>query len=88
VDTSLLISLGHHVVLHDRNPAKLQEVAKELLEVADSVGVESYVADISRRADVEALAKEVAEKHAKLDVLINNAGIDSAPDLIVCGEQN
>ena len=38
------------------------------------------MADLSRMADVEALAKAVAEKHAKLDVLINNAGIFKAPD--------
>jgi NAD(P)-dependent dehydrogenase (short-subunit alcohol dehydrogenase family) len=30
--------------------------------------------------DVEALARAVAEKHAKLDVVINNAGVYSAPD--------
>jgi NAD(P)-dependent dehydrogenase (short-subunit alcohol dehydrogenase family) len=31
-------------------------------------------------ADVEALAKAVTEKHAKLDVLINNAGVYSTPN--------
>jgi NAD(P)-dependent dehydrogenase (short-subunit alcohol dehydrogenase family) len=30
--------------------------------------------------DVEGLAKAVADKHAKLDVLINNAGVYRAPD--------
>lgn len=33
-------------------------------------------------ADVEALAKAVADKHAKLDVLINNAGVLRAPETI------
>ena len=48
---------------------------RTLSAIAYGGQVESYVADLSRMADVEALAKAVAEKHAKLDVLINNAGV-------------
>ena len=78
----MLVSLGHHVLLHGRNPAKLEKVERTLSALPDGGRVESYVADLSRMADVEALAKAVAEKHAKLDVLINNAGVYSAPDPI------
>ena len=74
----MLVSLGHNILLHGRNLAKLEEVAKILS--ADGRQVESYVADLSRMADVEALAKAVAEKHTKLDVLINNAGVYKIPD--------
>ena len=74
----MLVSLGHMVLLHGRNLAKLENVEKTL---STSNGqVESYMADLSRMADVEALAKAVAAKHTKLDVLINNAGIYNAPD--------
>jgi NAD(P)-dependent dehydrogenase (short-subunit alcohol dehydrogenase family) len=55
-------------------------VERALSAIADGGQVESYVADLSRMADVEALAKAVAEKHAKLDVLINNAGVFTATD--------
>ncbi|MGB5620166.1 MAG: SDR family NAD(P)-dependent oxidoreductase [Desulfobacterales bacterium] len=78
----MLVSLGHNVLLHGRNPAKLEEVEKTLSALPDGGRVESYVSDLSRMADVEALAKVVAEKHAKLDVLINNAGVYNAPDHI------
>lgn len=44
--------------------------------------VESYVADLSRMADVETLAKTVAERYTQLDVLINNAGVFRVPDPI------
>ena len=71
----MLVSLGHHVLLHGRNPAKLKEVEKTLSALSDGRWVESHVSDLSRMADVEALAKAVTEKHAKLDVLINNAGV-------------
>ena len=78
----MLVSLGHNVLLHGRSPAKLEKVEKTLSALADGGQVESCVSDLSRMADVEALAKAVAGKHAALDVLINNAGVYSAPDPI------
>lgn len=76
----MLADEGHHVLLHGRNSSKL-EAAKNALSALKGGGhVESYVADLSRMADVEALAKAVAEKHATLDVLINNAGVFKTPD--------
>jgi NAD(P)-dependent dehydrogenase (short-subunit alcohol dehydrogenase family) len=76
----MLVSLGHNVLLHGRNPAKLEKVERTLSSPPDGGRVESYLADLSRMADVEALAKAVAEKHAKINVLINNAGVYSAPN--------
>lgn len=78
----MLVSLGHNVLLHGRNPAKLEKAEKALSAIPDGGRVESHVADLSRLADVDALAKAVAEKHAELDMLINNAGVYSAPDLV------
>ncbi|NEZ66989.1 SDR family NAD(P)-dependent oxidoreductase [Leptolyngbyaceae cyanobacterium CCMR0082] len=72
----MLVSLGHNVLLHGRNRAKLEELAKIL--ATDKGQVESYVADFSRMADVEALAEAVTERHTRLDLLINNAGVYSA----------
>ncbi len=80
--TRMLVSLGHNVLLHGRNPAKLKEVEKTLSALPDGGRVEIYVADLSRMADVEALAKAVAERHAKFDVLINNAGVYRAAELV------
>ena len=71
----MLVSQGHHVLLHGRNPVKLEKVEKALSGLAGGGRVESHVADLSRMTDVEALAKAVAERHKQLDVLINNAGI-------------
>lgn len=73
----MLVSLGHQVLLHGRNPSKLDEVEKLLSALPGDGSVESYVADLSRMADVEVLAKAVAKQHTKLDVLINNAGVYS-----------
>ena len=69
----MLVSQGHYVLLHGRNPSKLEEVKNALS--ARGEDVESYVADLSLMANVEALVKAVAQKHSKLDVLVNNAGV-------------
>jgi len=78
----MLAPMGHTVLLHGRNPAKLENVERTLSELPDGGRVESYVSDLSRMAAVDELAKVVAEKHAKLDVLINNAGVFKALDPI------
>ncbi|MEO0804270.1 MAG: SDR family NAD(P)-dependent oxidoreductase [Cyanobacteria bacterium J06642_2] len=71
----MLVSQGHDVLLHGRNLAKLEAAEKTLSALPSGGSVESYVADLSRMAEVEALAQAVAAKHAQLDVLINNAGV-------------
>lgn len=76
----ILVSQGHRVLLHGRNPQKLEAVEKSLSALSGGGGVEGYVADLSRMADVELLAQAVAENHAHLDVLINNAGVYNASD--------
>ena len=78
----MLVPMGHNVLLHGRSQAKLEKVERTLSALPDGGRLESYVADLSRMADVEAFAKAVAEKHAKLDVLINNAGVFGTPDRI------
>lgn len=76
----ILVSLGHNVLLHGRNPDKLEKVEKMVSASSDGGWVVSYVADLSCMADVEALAQAVAETHPELNVLINNAGVYSTPD--------
>lgn len=78
----MLVSQGHQVLLHGRNPSKLKDVADSLSALPGDGRVESYVADLSLLADVKNFAKAVTEKHSKLDVLINNAGVFAAPDVV------
>ena len=76
----ILVAQGHHVLLHGRNPVKLADAEKTLSALPGTGRVESYVSDLSRIADVTALAKAVAERHDRLDVLINNAGVFNISD--------
>ncbi len=71
----MLVSKGHRILLHGRSPEKLADTQKTLSSLSGSKDIEIYRADLSRMADVEAMANDVVDKHAKLDVLINNAGI-------------
>lgn len=77
----MLVAQGHRVLLHGRNPSKLKEAEKILSALPGSGQIESYMADLSRMADVEKFADAVAQKHAKLDVLINNAGVYKTSDV-------
>ncbi|WEJ63040.1 SDR family NAD(P)-dependent oxidoreductase [Thiomicrorhabdus lithotrophica] len=70
-----LVSLGHAVLIHGRNPNKLAEVEQILNALSNGIKVESYLADLSKLSEVAALANAIKDKHSKLDVLINNAGI-------------
>jgi len=70
-----LVTQGHHVLLHGRNPAKLKKTQQSLSALPGGGRVEAYVADLSHLPDVATLAQAVTEKHGKLDVLINNAGV-------------
>ncbi|WP_073616972.1 SDR family NAD(P)-dependent oxidoreductase [Desulfopila aestuarii] len=76
----MLAPMGHTLLLHGRNSAKLEKVVDLLKKVAGAGQIETYTADLSIMRNVAALAAAIAEKHDKLDVLINNAGVYGAPD--------
>ena len=67
-----LVGKGHRVLLHERDPDKLKKVAASLVGATDS---ETYRADLSSPEAAEALAADVAGRHGRLDVVINNAGV-------------
>jgi NAD(P)-dependent dehydrogenase (short-subunit alcohol dehydrogenase family) len=59
---------GWHCVLLARGRERLERVA-------DEVGGEAEVCDVSDRAAVEEIAGRVAERHPAIHLLVNNAGI-------------
>lgn len=68
----VLVGEGHRVLLHGRSAEKLDRVKAEL-------GVQGYRADLSSFSETAALAEAVKADHARVDILINNAGILKAP---------
>ena len=78
----LLSARGDLCVLLARRADRLQALAEEL-------GGEAEPCDVSDRAEVESVAARILERHPKIDVLVNNAGIpgrtrflDGDPDVI------
>ena len=67
----LLSELGAHVVLASRKPEHLQAAVAKLTEAGGSAsGVQLDVRDPER---VNAAVNEIAEKHGRIDLLVNNA---------------
>ena len=65
-----LVDEGHKVLIHGRNPSKLAAAAEDI-----GGDIETYIADLTRMADVHALVAEVRKAYTQLDVLINTAGV-------------
>jgi len=74
----LMLSLGHKVLLHGRNEAKLAQVKQQLSPLAE---IESYIADLSDLAQVNIFAEKVSQDHPQLDILINNAGVYNVSEM-------
>lgn len=71
-----LVARGQRVLLHGRDPMKLESAHDRIAAEVRAEGVAgSYTADLSDLGAVERLARHVAEEHPELDVLINNAGV-------------
>jgi len=69
-----LAEAGAQIALVSRDQAKLEGVAGEIRERGGKADV--FRADVSREADVSALEKEVSSLFGKIQILINNAGVN------------
>lgn len=68
-----LAAAGAAVVLSDRDQDGLGQAVETI--AANSARVDSFAADISSEAEVEALIAFAGERFGRLDIMVNNAGI-------------
>ena len=71
---------GHHIYLHGRSEAKLNEVILELKEASNNKNIKGFIADFSDLNAVKQLAEQINREVTQLDILINNAGIYKTKD--------
>jgi NAD(P)-dependent dehydrogenase (short-subunit alcohol dehydrogenase family) len=66
------VAAANRLILHGRDPGRLAEVAER-------TGGEPVQADLSSLAEVRRLAATIADRHQRLDVLVNNAAVGFGP---------
>lgn len=69
-----LAELGATVVVVGRSPEKTEQVAGEIAATTGNDDVGAVVADLGDRDAVRRAAEQILSDHARLDVLIHNAG--------------
>ena len=70
-----LAEAGAALVLGCRNTAAGTALAAELRGVPNAGSVDVIQVDLSDRKSIDAFARETIERHPRLDVLVNNAGV-------------
>jgi 3-oxoacyl-[acyl-carrier protein] reductase len=72
---------GATVVISDAHERRLGEAARQL---ADATGTEplAVVCDVTSDDDVRALISRTVDRHGRVDVLVNNAGLGGTADIV------
>ncbi|KAI4100254.1 MAG: hypothetical protein LQ339_005561 [Xanthoria mediterranea] len=89
----LLVDSKKHVLLGSRSIEKGENALKELQSQQPKGTVEVIQVDVASEDSVAAAAKEVENRHGRLDALVNNAGIvgstgTNAQQLTACLQTN
>ncbi len=67
---------GYHVVLCDISNTALEKAKKELEQIKGSGSIFSYVIDVTNAKDIQKMIKDLQTKVKRIDVWINNAGVN------------
>lgn len=70
------LALEGNIVIanYNKSTEKAQELKNELQR--ENIEIDLYKADVSKRTEVENMIDYIIQKYKKIDVLVNNAGID------------
>lgn len=76
LETALQLALqGHELVLHGRSEEKAQHACNVIRRAAPDAVLHTAHADLADLAAVLVMTQDLAARLAKLDVLVNNAGV-------------
>ncbi|WP_030983358.1 SDR family oxidoreductase [Streptomyces sp. NRRL S-1813] len=73
---------GAGVVLGDAHTRRLKETAEALAEEFGAAKVASLPCDVTDEDQVNALLASAEERHGRLDIVVNNAGLGGTADLV------
>lgn len=73
---------GARVVLGDAHARRLQATAQALAEEFGAGQVASLPCDVTDEDQVNALLDAAEERHGRLDIMVNNAGLGGTADLV------
>ena len=83
LETSLLLAReGCELILHGRSAQKLAAAKEQVDGVSGNTASEICLADFSSLDEVARMGREIALRHDRLDVLINNAGVFEAAETV------
>jgi 3-oxoacyl-[acyl-carrier protein] reductase len=77
---------GAQVVVTDAHPRRTAEVAAELSKQFKRE-VMGIAVDVTQRAQVEEAVKRTIDKHGRIDILFNNAGINKLEPIWECKDE-
>jgi NAD(P)-dependent dehydrogenase (short-subunit alcohol dehydrogenase family) len=66
---------GARLILPARSADRAQQTVAEIRSAAPGSEVDVVLVDLTRTAEVRRVGREIAARHARIDVLINNAGV-------------
>lgn len=69
-----LAKQGATVLVHGRNPTRIETTVKELQRLGPSAKIHAFQADLSEMSQVRSLAAEVSKQFPVIHGLLNNAG--------------
>jgi NAD(P)-dependent dehydrogenase (short-subunit alcohol dehydrogenase family) len=72
----VLAKRGLHVGLVCRNPSKGEATVAEIMESAPGATVDLFLGDLSLLSEVKRVADDLHASYDRIDVLINNAGVN------------
>ncbi len=71
----VLAQMGATVIAVGRNANKGAAVVAQIRRQTGNASVEFMLADLSSQKEIHTLAEQFKNKYARLDVLVNNAGV-------------
>jgi 3-oxoacyl-[acyl-carrier protein] reductase len=82
-----LAQAGARVAVNDVNPDTAERTAREIVAAGgESAASAAYVADVANKMAVQTMIIGVVERWGRLDILINNAGVEPKASILALDE--